>query len=72
MSRILLVSATDLEHGHSHLYDHEIHITGIGKVSAAVETARLIKEYKPGKILPSKNKESSLLKFKQEFEKLIR
>jgi hypothetical protein len=32
----------------------------------------LIKEYKPGKILPSKNKESSLLKFKQEFEKLIR
>ena len=32
----------------------------------------LIKEFKPGKVLPSKNKESSLLKFKQEFEKLIK
>jgi len=31
-----------------------------------------IKEFKPGKILPSKNEESSLLKFKQEFEKLIK
>jgi len=51
MSRILLVSATDLEHGQSHLYDHEIQITGIGKVSAAVETARLIKEYKPSIVI---------------------
>ena len=32
----------------------------------------LIQEFKPGKVLPSKNKESSLLKFKQEFEKLIK
>ena len=32
----------------------------------------LIKEFKPGKVLPSKNEESSLLKFKQEFEKLIK
>ena len=47
MSRVLLVSATDVEHGEVSLYDHEIHITGIGKVKAAVETARLIKEYKP-------------------------
>ena len=47
MSKILLLSATDLEHGQSHLYDHEIHITGIGKVNAAVETARLIRAYKP-------------------------
>ena len=31
----------------------------------------LIQEFKPGKVLPSKNK-SSLLKFKQEFEKLIK
>ena len=28
-----------------------------------------IKEFKPGKVLPSKNEKSSLLKFKQEFEK---
>tara|TARA_R110001592_G_scaffold141074_4_gene362384 strand:- start:1927 stop:2463 length:537 start_codon:yes stop_codon:yes gene_type:complete len=47
MSRILLLSATDLEHGDSFLFDNEIHITGIGKVNAAVETARLINTYKP-------------------------
>lgn len=44
---ILLLSATELEHGQSYLFDYEIHITGIGKVKAAVETARLINEYKP-------------------------
>lgn len=44
---ILLLSATELEHGQTYLFDHEIHITGIGKVKAAVETARLINEYKP-------------------------
>ena len=32
----------------------------------------LIKEFKPGKVLPSQNEEISLLKFKQEFEKLIK
>ena len=47
MSRILLLSATDLEHGDSYLFDNEIHITGIGKVNAAVETARLINIHKP-------------------------
>ena len=31
-----------------------------------------IKEFKPGKVLPSKNEKSSLLKFKQEFQKLIK
>ena len=31
-----------------------------------------IQEFRPGKVLPSKNKESSLFKFKQEFEKLIK
>ena len=31
-----------------------------------------IKEFKPGKVLPSKNEENSLLKFKQEFQKLIK
>ena len=43
MSKILLLSATDLEHGQSHLYDNEIHIIGIGKINAAVNTARLIR-----------------------------
>ena len=31
-----------------------------------------IKEFKPGKVLPSKNEENSLLKFKQDFQKLIK
>ena len=47
MNKVLLVSATALEHGQSYLYDNEIHIIGIGKVNAAVETARLINKYKP-------------------------
>ena len=47
MSRVLLVSATDVEHGQSSIYDNEIHIIGIGKVNAAVNTARLINKYKP-------------------------
>ena len=47
MSDILLVSATDVEHGQTFLYDNEIHIIGIGKVNAAVNTAKLINKYKP-------------------------
>ena len=47
MNNILLVSATELEHGESHLYDHEIHIIGIGKANAAARTAYLINEYNP-------------------------
>ena len=31
-----------------------------------------IKEFMPGKVLPSKNDKSSILKFKQEFQKLIK
>ena len=51
MSNILLVSATDLEHGESHLYDHEIHIVGVGKASAAAHTAYLINEYNPDVVI---------------------
>lgn len=51
MSKILLLSATNLEHGQSHLYDHEIHITGIGKINAAVEAYRLITKYKPDTVV---------------------
>jgi adenosylhomocysteine nucleosidase len=47
MSRILLLSATNAEHGQSFLFGNEIHIIGIGKVKAAVETSRLITKYKP-------------------------
>lgn len=47
MPNILLVSATDLEHGQSFLYGNEIHIIGIGKINAAVNTASLIRKYKP-------------------------
>lgn len=47
MSRILLLSATEVEHGQSSLYGKEIHIIGIGKVNAAVNTTRLINKHKP-------------------------
>ena len=55
-------------------------ITAVNAENVAIESKNmsfdnekiLIQEFKPGKVLPSKNKESSLLKFKQEFEKLIK
>lgn len=47
MSKILLLSATDLEHGQTDIHGVPIHITGIGKVNAAVSTTRLIKQYDP-------------------------
>lgn len=47
MSKILLLSATDLEHGQTEIHGVPIHITGIGKVNAAVNTTKLIKEYNP-------------------------
>jgi len=47
MSKILLLSATDLEHGQSEIHGVPIHITGIGKINSAVNSARLIKEYDP-------------------------
>ena len=47
MKKVLLVSATDLEHGQSEIHGVPIHIIGIGKVNAAVNTTRLIKEHNP-------------------------
>ena len=47
MSNILLLSATDLEHGQSEIHGVPIHITGIGKINSAVNSARLIKQYNP-------------------------
>lgn len=47
MSNILLVSATDFEHQQKEIFGIPIHIIGIGKVNAAVNTTRLIKEHDP-------------------------
>ena len=47
MSNILLVSATKLEHHDDELFGIPIHIVGIGKVEAAVNTTNLINEYDP-------------------------
>ena len=51
MPNILLVSATELEHGESDLFGIPIHIVGIGKVNAAVNTTRLIKKYNPDVVI---------------------
>lgn len=46
MSNILLVSATKLEHHDTELFGHQIHIIGVGKVEAALNLEKLIKNYK--------------------------
>ena len=51
MPDILLVSATKLEHHDDELYGIPIHIIGVGKVNAAVNTYKLIKKYKPTKVI---------------------
>lgn len=47
MSNILLISATKLEHHDEELFGIPIHIIGVGKVNAAVNTLKLIQKYKP-------------------------
>ena len=47
MPNILLISATTTEHGEDNLFGIPIHIIGIGKVNAAINTYKLIKEYSP-------------------------
>lgn len=47
MSNILLVSATKLEHHDDELFGIPIHIVGVGKVDAAINTTLLIKEHNP-------------------------
>lgn len=44
---ILLLSATELEHGQRSIGNYPIHITGVGKISSALRTTELIKEHKP-------------------------
>ena len=46
-TNILLLSATELEHGQRSIGDYPIHITGVGKISSALRTTELIKEHRP-------------------------
>jgi len=51
MSNILLVSATQLEHYDKVLHGCPIHIVGIGKVEAAINTSNLITKINPDVIV---------------------
>jgi len=51
MSNILLVSATKLEHHDTEINGNPIHIIGIGKVEAALNTYKLIQKYKPDHVV---------------------
>jgi adenosylhomocysteine nucleosidase len=51
MSNILLISATRLEHHDEELSGIPIHIVGVGKVNAALNTYKLIQEYKPDHVI---------------------
>lgn len=51
MSNILLVSATKLEHHDDELYGYPIHIIGIGKINAAINTQKLIDKYNPDTVI---------------------
>ena len=46
MPNIILVSATKLEHHDEELFGHQIHIIGVGKVSAALKVKGLIEGHK--------------------------
>ena len=54
MNNILLLSATDLEHGQSEIHGVPIHITGIGKINSANKENTIIDE--KGKEILIKNK----------------
>ena len=51
MPNILLVSATKLEHHDEQLFGIPIHIVGVGKVNAAVNTLKLIQKYRPDHVV---------------------
>jgi len=51
MLNILLISATKLEHHDDELFGYPIHIVGVGRFNAAVNTYKLIKEYSPDYII---------------------
>ena len=47
MSKYLFLSATDLEHNELEMFGSKIHIIGVGKINAAMNTTRLIEKYDP-------------------------
>jgi len=47
MDKILLLSATDYEHNSKEIRGVPIHLTGVGKINAAINTTRLILEHRP-------------------------
>ena len=51
MLNILLLSATDYEHNCKEINGIPIHITGIGKTNAGIQTTRLIQKYDPDVVI---------------------
>jgi adenosylhomocysteine nucleosidase len=51
MFSFLLVSATKFEHHDKELFGHPIHIIGVGKVEAAINTYKLIQKYRPDHVI---------------------
>tara|TARA_B100000287_G_C20421590_1_gene697754 strand:+ start:264 stop:833 length:570 start_codon:yes stop_codon:yes gene_type:complete len=49
--RILLLSATNLEHGKDNIYSIPIHIIGVGKVSSCFHTSILLQKYNPDLVI---------------------
>ncbi len=51
MSKILLLSATNLEHGQDNICGIPIHIVGIGKTNSAINSTRLIIKHDPDVVI---------------------
>jgi len=51
MLNILLLSATDYEHNCKEINGIPIHLTGIGKTNAGIQTTRLIQKYDPDVVI---------------------
>jgi len=49
--RVLLVSATNLEHGVDSIYGLPVHIIGVGKISSCFHTSVLIEKHKPDLVI---------------------
>ena len=49
--KVLLISATELEHGEESIYGLPIHIVGVGKVSSCFHTSILLEKYSPDLVI---------------------
>ena len=49
--KILLISATEFEHGVESIYGLPIHIVGVGKVSSCFHTSILLEKYSPDLVI---------------------